>query len=174
MMGEPCGDQGRTTTGENAPVGGGVAHQQDENPEADEGDAEAHDEHHVEGAGEQCEQPEGDERPDQGTDGIERTVDPEGSAEPLSRGGERDHRIAGGGADALAGSVEQKHPGEGGPGPARGEEPDLADSRDRVADGGDILVPVPSVRGQPAADAQERARSLVEPVDQPETEWREV
>ncbi len=86
MMGEPCGDQGRTTTGENAPVGGGVAHQQDENPEADEGDAEAHDEHHVNAAREQREQSEGHERLGQGTDGIERAVDPEDGAEPPSRG----------------------------------------------------------------------------------------
>ena len=160
-------------------LGGGrpalrLAHQQDDHADAGEREAERDDEQRIEGERRQREQAERDQRADQGAGRVERAVHAERGSEVLAAGGERDHRVARRGAQALAGAVD-RHDRRDRAEPAPDDrQRELADGRHAVAEGRDALVPAPAVADVAADQANERGCALEEPVDDAQLQRREA
>ena len=85
----------------------GVLDEEHEHRDAQDGEAEAHEEDRVEALRQAHEHAERDQRADHGAGGVERPVHAEGGARAGRRGAERDHGVAGRGADALPRPVDE-------------------------------------------------------------------
>ncbi len=100
-------------------------------------------------------------------------MDPERLAHPLRRARQGDEGVSGGSADTLARPVEEQDAGRGSGGGA-GQQPELADGRQEVAEAGHLLVALAAVGEHPAEDAQDGAHPLVDAVEDAEAERRET
>ena len=101
-------------------------------------------------------------------------MDAERGAELLLRRGQRDHRVTRRGPDPLARPVGQHDRADRRHRGADGDEQQLADRREPVARRRDLLVPLPAVADEAAGEPDDRRRAVVEAVDDPEGERREV
>ncbi len=149
------------------PVPGRVLHEEEEDPEAEQGDAEAHDEDGVVGVPGVVQEGEGQDRAEKGADRVERPVDAEGPAQGLRRAAQRDEGVARCAADALADPVEEEEAGRGGESRG-GQQADLGGGGDDVSGPGHLLVPLAPVGEHPARHPEEGAHPLIEAVEHAE------
>ena len=142
-----------------------LRHEQHDHAEPGDRDAERDEEHGREGQWGEREDPEREQRAEHRPGRVHRAVHAERQAERLRRGGQRDQRIAGRGADALADAVDHHQRGDRAHRASGRDEPELADRREPVAQRRDLLV-APAAVGREAADERgDRRRAAVEAVD---------
>ena len=151
-----------------------LADEQRDHEEAEHPDEERDQEQVAEGVRRGGEQHEREDRADHRARGVHRAMHAEGEAEVLLGRGQRDHRVARGRADALAGAVEQDQRAEAAERAADEREAELAHRREAVAERGDGLVAVQPVAEEARDQPHDRARALVEAVDDPVLERREA
>ena len=150
-----------------------VLDEQHQNGEPDQPRTEADHEDRVEVAGREPEQAKCDQRPDHRAGRIERAVDAEGQAKRVAVAGERDQRVARGGADPLARPVEEDDRAQRREALDE-EQPEARERGEPVTHNCDVLVAARAVGGEATGHADERGRALLEPVHDPELERREA
>ena len=142
----------------------------DDDAHAEDAEAQAHDEHRVVAAGYEREQSERQQRPEHRPGGVHRPVHPERDPQRLRARAERDERVARAGADALADPVDEHREREKRRDATGQQQADPRHGRQAVPRDRDGLVASRAVGDEPARDPDERRRTLVERVDDPEDE----